>query len=133
MTYGLDTSAVLRLLMCEPPSLAQKVKDRVDALLADGHDFEMSDLVVSEIYYALQDYYGQSKKEAIELIRAIANTPGFFVSQGVRSALELPDLHKAAPGFMDRVLAAGYASKGRVTISCDKDFRKLDLAEVIKE
>ena len=133
MTYGLDTSAVLRLLMCEPPSLAQKVKDRVNALLADGHDFEMSDLVVSEIYYALQDYYGLSKKEAIELIRAVANTPGFSVSQGVRSALELPGLHKAAPGFMDRVLAAGYASKGRVTISCDKDFRKLDLAEVIKD
>lgn len=133
MTYGLDTSAVLRLLMCEPPSLAQKVKNRVAVLLSEGHDFELSDLVVSEIYYALQDYYELSKKEAIALIRAVAGTPGFSVSGGVKAALDLPDLHKAAPGFMDRVLAAGYAAKGHVTISCDKDFRKLDLAEVIKE
>lgn len=30
-----------------------------------------------------------------------------------------------------RMIANGYAANGQVTVSCEKDFRKLDLTEVI--
>ena len=41
MTYGLDTSVVVRLLMCEPPELAVKARDFVEAALDVGgsHDY----------------------------------------------------------------------------------------------
>ncbi|MBQ6926548.1 MAG: hypothetical protein IJQ73_18085 [Kiritimatiellae bacterium] len=40
---------------------------------------------------------------------------------------------KASPGFVDRMLAGEYTAKGYRTLSCEKSFRKLDFAEVIKE
>ena len=46
MTYGLDTSVVVRLLMCEPPELAVKARDFVEAALDAGHLFYISDLAI---------------------------------------------------------------------------------------
>lgn len=48
MTYGLDTSVVVRLLMNEPPELAERVAVFVSSALKKGDDFFISDLVVSE-------------------------------------------------------------------------------------
>lgn len=48
------------------------------------------------------------------------------------AALGTPEAWKASPGFVDRMIAGEYASKGYVTLSCEKSFRHLDFAEVIK-
>ena len=44
---------------------------------------------------------------------------------------EKPEAWKASPGLVDRMIANGYASHGHKTLSCEKDFRKLDFTEVI--
>jgi len=75
MTYGLDTSVVIRLLMGEPPELVEKVATFVNSALAEGNDFFISDLVVSEAYFVLQKYYGKSKELAVSDLRAIADSP----------------------------------------------------------
>lgn len=132
MTYGLDTSVVIRLLMNEPPELVEKVAAFVNSALAEGNDFFISDLVVSEAYFVLQKYYGKSKELAVSDLRAIADSPGFSVSPEAMAALETPDAWKASPGMIDRMIANGYAARGYVTISCERSFAKLDLTEVIK-
>ena len=132
MTYGLDTSVVVRLLMGEPPELVEKVATFVNSALAEGNDFFISDLVVSEAYFVLQKYYGKSKEHAVSDLRAIAASPGFSVSPEATAALETPDAWKASPGMIDRMIANGYAARGYVTISCERSFAKLDLTEVIK-
>ena len=132
MTYGLDTSVVIRLLMNEPPELVEKTAAFVESALAEGHDFFISDLVVSEAYYVLQKYYGKSKELAVADLRAIADAPGFCLSPEAMSALNTPEAWKANPGMIDRMIANGYAAKGYVTISCEKSFAKLDLTQVIK-
>ena len=131
MTYGLDTSVVVRLLVSEPPALAAKAKDFVEAALDEGHLFYISDLAVSETYFVLQHHYGKTKESAISSIREIRKTPGFHFSPEAKAALDTPDAWKASPGFVDRMIAAEYAAKGFVTVSCEKDFRKLDFTDVI--
>ena len=131
MTYGLDTSVLVRLLMCEPPDLAERVRSRIEDMLSDGADFFISDLVVSETYFSLQHHYRKTKEGAIKSIREVLETPGFSFTAEARAALETPEVWKANPGFIDRILASEYAAKGFVTVSCEKSFRKLDLAEVI--
>lgn len=132
MTYGLDTSVVVRLLMNEPPELAEKASAFVESAIAEGNDFFISDLVASEAYYVLQKYYGKSKALAISDLKAVAASPGFAFSPEALSALNTPEVWKASPGMIDRMIANGYAAKGYVTISCEKSFSKLDLTEVIK-
>ena len=50
-----------------------------------------------------------------------------------KAALATPEVWKASPGFIDRMLAGEYSAKGYRTLSCEKSFRKLDFAEVMKE
>lgn len=132
MTYGLDTSVVLRLATNDPADLSQRTVDRIRQLRENGNDFIISDVAINEIYYALQHHYQLSKMDAIETIRAIAASPGFSVSPEAMAALETPEAWKASPGMIDRMIANGYAARGYVTISCERSFAKLDLTEVIK-
>ena len=132
MTYGLDTSVVIRLLMNEPPELVEKTAAFIESALADGHNFFVSDLVISEAYYVLQKHYGKTKELAISDLKAIASASGFSVSPEALAALNTPNAWKANPGMVDRMIANGYAAKGYVTISCERSFSKLDLTEVIK-
>ena len=132
MTYGLDTSVVIRLLMNEPPELVEKTAAFVESALVEGHDFFISDLVVSEAYYVLQKHYGKSKEHAVADLKAIAEAPGFAFSSEAMSALNTPKAWKTNPGMIDRMIANGYAAKGYVTVSCEKSFAKLDLTQVIR-
>lgn len=131
MRYGLDTSVILRVITGEPPALAEKVDAHIAEAVANGDEFEVSELPASEAYYSLQHFYGRTKEEAIMGLRSLAAEEGIFFSPAARAALDTPDAWKASPGFVDRMIIAEYASKGYVTVSCEKDFRKLDLTEVI--
>ncbi|MBQ2629598.1 MAG: hypothetical protein IJG13_07975 [Kiritimatiellae bacterium] len=47
--------------------------------------------------------------------------------------LESPNLAKAKPGFVDRMIVGEYAIAGSDTYSCEKSFRRLDGTVVISE
>ena len=132
MTYGLDTSVAARIVTGMPQNLAEAVQQRLCELLEDGNDFIISDLVIAELYFALQRHYSKTKDEAIRAICALADEPGFAISSESRAALNTPNAWKANPGVVDRMIANEYASRGCVTLSCEKSFRRLDLTEVIK-
>jgi len=131
MTYGLDTSVIMRLLMGEPSGLAIKVRNFIEEHLTDGDMFFVSCLAASEAYFALQRHYCMSKEAAIMAMRALADEDGFTFSPEAKAALDTPDAWKASPGFVDRMLANEYSARGFSTVSCEKDFRKLDFTEII--
>ena len=131
MTYGLDTSVILRLIVDADNEHSKRVRDRIVELRNDGDDFFISNLAVNEAYFALQHHYGATKAEAITALHALAAADGFAITAEARAALETPEVWQANPGFIDRILASEYAARGYVTVSCEKSFRRLDLAEVI--
>ncbi len=133
MTYGCDTSFLLRILTNHPRPLATKVIEAAYRRCQAGDVFEISDLVLSEAYYALQASYGVSKENAITLLRRISKAHGFSVSDSAKETLAIENLHKAAPGFIDRLIHGEYAQKGVKTVTCEKSFRKLPMCEIFSE
>lgn len=131
MTFGLDTSVVLRLLTGQPQDLAAKALERYQDGIAAGDDFSVSDLVAAESYYAIQHHYGKSKEEALDALRSFSSGDGILFSQNFEAAINTPNIHKASPGFVDRMLVSGYGENGQITLSCEKSFRRLPGTEVI--
>ena len=131
MTYGMDTSVILRIITSEPYPLAEKVQTRVAEIIAAGGEFVISELPAFEAYYSLQHFYGRTKEEAIMALRALADEDGISFSPEAAAALATPDAWKANPGFVDRMIVAGYAAHGHGTFSCEKVFRRLPGTEIL--
>ena len=131
MNIGLDTSALVRIISGEPRELAEKVARRIAAIQEDGGLCEISDIAAFEAYYALQQFYGMTKGEVLGHLRRLSLTQGFKFSPISAAVLETPNLEKANPGFIDRIIAEEYHSQGSTTLSCEKSFSKLPLTEVI--
>src|SRR5690606_5431018 len=70
LLVGLDTSVVLRLLTGEPENQSRTAVVALDEIVTRGGKAAVSDLVVSETYYALQYHYGVPKAEALETLKA---------------------------------------------------------------
>ena len=130
MTYGCDTSFLMRILTNHPGPLAAKVIAETDKRIKSGDSFEISDLTLSETYFSLQASYGVSKADALALLKRISEATGFAVSDHARDILALPNLATAKPGFVDRLIHGTFFSEGKTTVACEKSFRRLPLTEV---
>ena len=134
MTYGVDTSVVLRVVTGQPESLAEAVRSRLESLWRRGEVLRICDLVLSETYFALQHSYGISKESAIKVLQKISKHPGFRLSPQADAALRTENLAKASPGFLDRVIHGTYIQdEESCMLSCEKDAKKLRNVEVIKD
>ncbi len=131
MTFGLDTSVVLRLLTGQPQDLAARALTRYQDGIAAGDDFCVSDVVAAEAYFALQQHYRKTKEEALEALKGFSSGEGISFSQNFAASINTPDIHKANPGFVDRMLVSGYRGQGQITLSCEKSFKRLADTEVI--
>ena len=133
MTYGLDTSVVLRLLTGEPKELALQAIRRVAELLGKGERCFIGDLVVAEAYYALQFHYEMPKSEALAaLLRLGGDDDGIRFSGEAGKILPTPNLAQANPGFVDRLIHADYQQAGLIMLTCENAAKKLDSVEVVK-
>jgi predicted nucleic acid-binding protein len=114
VTFGLDSSVVLRLLTGEPAAQARAAIRWLREVKTAGGTAVISDLVASEVYFALQYHYGVPKAEALQQL-------GLFLASGdVRAdgeaaeVLATPRLASAKPGFVDRLIHQQYR-RARVT------------------
>ena len=131
MDWGLDTSALVRILTQQPPELAERVITRVASILDEGSVFFVSDTVVSEAYYVLQHFYGATKEDAVSDLLEFSRQPGFHFSWQAVSALSQPNPATMSPGLVDRMIAGDYRAQGLRVLACEKDFRRLPDAEVV--
>ena len=133
MDYGLDTSALMRILTGEPQHLAREVGSLARQIIESGGVLHVSDTVVSEAYFAFQQHYRKTKEEAIYGLETLSKTPGFLFSEGAKAALAQPNAAHMSPGLVDRMIASDYSAQGLQTISCEKSFRRLPAAIVVSE
>lgn len=131
MKTGLDTSVVLRLLVAMPADLAECALREVLRCQSDGITLHVSDLVLAETYYALQFHYRMSKTEALSVLREFLRESGIDASSATCEILELPDLAEARPGFVDRMIHAGYRTAGCEVLTFERAARKLPGSRVL--
>jgi predicted nucleic acid-binding protein len=116
---GLDTSVLLRLLLGQPADQAATALAFVKEARLAGERVVVSDLVVSEAYFALHHHYGVPKPEALAQLLAILRSGVVEASDGpqVLAALDASSRPPAKPGFVDRLIRAQYdrLSAGMVT------------------
>jgi predicted nucleic acid-binding protein len=107
---GLDTSVVLRLLVGSPPGQAKTALGFVKKSLTVGVRVIVSDLVVSEAYFALHAHYDVPKAEAIsallEMLRSglVEPADGPVILTVLAAAARPP----AKPGLVDRLIDEQY-------------------------
>ncbi|MBI2440926.1 MAG: PIN domain-containing protein [Lentisphaerae bacterium] len=112
MTMGLDTSVVLRLLTGEPNVQARKALQWLREAKASGSTPVISDLVASEVYFALQHHFGVSKVEALRNLSLFLASGDVTADGVVATVLATPGLASAKPGFVDRLIHEQYLRGG---------------------
>lgn len=120
MKVGLDTSVVLRLLTGEPETQARRALEEVQELMRHGAVLLVSDLVVAEVYFALQYHYGVPKAEALRLIGKFLADSGVKALGMASTVLTIPNLASANPGFVDRLIHAEYMRSVKEIITFEK-------------
>ena len=131
MKYALDTSVLVRILVNRPQPLASDVIAEVSRRIADGATMVVSNLVLSEAYYAVQHHYGVDKETALRSFRILSFNDGFEFSEEAKAILAMEGLDHAKPGFVDRLICAEQQRVGVQVLSCEKAFRRMPNAEVI--
>jgi predicted nucleic-acid-binding protein len=131
MRVGLDTSVIVRLLTGDPEPQANAAWHTIAELRSDGDEATVSDLVVSEAYFALHYHYRVPKEEALSALRDLL-TSGHVTAMGSAArVLALPGLATANPGFVDRLIHASYLETADQMLTFEKAARKLGKTRVL--
>ena len=131
MTSALDTSVLVRILVGSPQPLASQVVFEIERRRRAGDVIRVSNLVLSEAYYAVQYHYGVSKASVLNALRILSTQKGFEFTPEAVTALSLPGIERASPGFVDRLIHGEQHRQGIHVLSCEKKFRKLPDAEIL--
>ena len=110
MVVGLDTSVLIRLLVGLPPEQASAALHFIKEARVAGRNVVVSDLVVSEAYFALHSHYDVPKPEAVAALREVLRSGLVEPADGpaVIEILEEAARSSAKPGFVDRLIHAQY-------------------------
>jgi predicted nucleic acid-binding protein len=110
VVVGLDTSVLIRLLVGLPPEQASTAVDFIKKARIAGREVVVSDLVISEAYFALHSHYEVPKTEAIAALRDVLRSGLVEPSDGpaVIEMLEAAARSSSKPGFVDRLIHAQY-------------------------
>ena len=124
MSLGLDTSVALRLLTGTPAEQAEHAR----VLVATSPEpVVISDLVVSEVYFALRHHYAVSHRDAVRAMRALLDDARVRSSGVARAVLAVdassPRLLKT--GLMDRLILADYYREGAELVTFDQELARL--------
>jgi predicted nucleic-acid-binding protein len=128
---GLDTSVVLRLLLGQPADQAARAVAFLDKLARGGHRAVVCDLVVAEVYFALQHHYGVSKQDALLGLRRLFADGEIQPLGAAAEVLAVDGMASAKPGFVDRLIHGAYAGAAEEMVTFEKTARKLKSVRVL--
>jgi hypothetical protein len=100
--------------------------------MAKGDTVLVSDLVMSEAYFALQHHYGLSKAQALRALRELVRESGIEATGASGSILDLPGLATSRPGFVDRLIHAEYARLADLMLSFETSAPRLAGVRVLR-
>ncbi len=125
--YLVDTNIVLRLLTEDDPVQTPAVKEFFVQLVSRKERGYLTTVVVLELVWTLESYFGLPRDEVAADLSLLINTPGLDIenNSAVEAALEYYSSTKA--DFADCYNAAYAAAHGNGTVlSCDHHFDRLD-------
>jgi len=131
MMHGLDSSVVLRLLIGEPEAQARRAMLYLDKLAEQNQRATVSDLVVAEVYFALQHHYKVPKKEALQALHDFLASPLVINDGKAFEVLATPRLESAKPGFVDRMIHLHYTANHGQMATFEKAAKKLENVEIL--
>lgn len=131
MNVGLDTSVVMRLLIGKPPAQTAAALAFLDDLQRRGDRAVVSDLVISEAYFALQFHFKVTKAEALSALASLLSTGEISTTGQAGKVLTQPGLATAKPGFVDRLIHASYYAAASTMASFEKAAGKLPKVTVL--
>ncbi|MEO0413795.1 MAG: PIN domain-containing protein [Verrucomicrobiota bacterium] len=130
---GLDTSVVVRLLIGEPSELAEVAIGFLDEVFISGDKVVVSDVVVGEVYFALQHHYGVPKAEALLALKEFfASAEVVSSGEAAKILNETENLASAKPGFVDRLIHADYVANYDSMVTFERKAARLPEVKVLK-
>jgi predicted nucleic-acid-binding protein len=92
----------------------------------------VDDLVVAEVYFALQHHYAVPKSEALTVIANFLNAKGIKAGGAAVTVLATPNLATAKPGFVDRLIHAAYSQYAvEEMLSFEKSAKRLNGVRIL--
>ena len=131
---GLDTSVVLRLLVGSPPDQARAALDFVKQSRTAGVRIVVSDLVVSEAYFALHAHYAVPKAAAIGALLEMLGSELVEPADGpgILRVLASTARSSAKPGFVDRLIHDQYQRSSGGMVTFERAAGRLAATAVLK-
>ncbi len=130
-TVRFDTSVVMRFLAGSPIAQYRAADKYLSSLTETNGTAEVSDLVLSEAYFAIQNFYDFSKPDALLALKAFAETPGISVTPHALETLCIANLSSAKPGFVDRLIHGESHSTGHTLVTFEKAAKKLPNTHIL--
>jgi predicted nucleic-acid-binding protein len=107
-----DTNLFLRYLTDDVPEQADAV-ERVLQMAAEGQiTLVVNGLVIAEIVWTLESFYGLTRASISEKVRAILNTPGVEVADGDLVLQAVADYSEKKVDFIDAYDGAWLLAQG---------------------
>ncbi len=117
---GLDTSVLMRLLTGQPAPLAVAAREYLAEVEESGAVVFVSNLVVSEAYFACQHHYQMPKADVLAGLLTLLSQPTFVVQPALLDLLAIDGLATAKPGFLDCLIHAEYTASGLKLVTFEK-------------
>ena len=120
-----DANVLLRLLTNDPPTMAERAAAVADRAERGEIILRVAPLVVAEVVWVLQSFYGHDKRQIAEALTALLTARGVDAVDGdtVVSALEMMAVNNV--DFVDAYLAQVSRATYVAVCSFDEDFRRL--------
>lgn len=115
-----DTSVVVRFLVGMPRSQFRVAAGYLDHLRDGRGTAWVCDLVLAEAYFAVQQYYHLSKADVLDALNKFVRLPGIAVTPHALATLSIPNLARAKPGFVDRLIHGVAAEAGQTLVTFEK-------------
>jgi predicted nucleic acid-binding protein len=123
--WWLDANVLLRFLTGAPPDLAERAAGLLDEAQRGEVFLRVHPVVVAEMVWVLESYYGYSKVEISGVLIPLLEQPALRV-EGARNVIgALEAMAEGNVDFADALLAVKARSRGGGVASFDRDFRKL--------
>jgi predicted nucleic-acid-binding protein len=124
-SFSLDTSFVLRILTESPDSQLPAALSFYEEQRQAGNPLFISDLVLSECYFALQFHFGFTKADALAALKALTAKPPVTITPSAKLVFSLPNLSQTKPGFIDRLIHGATHEDGQTLVTFEKAAKKL--------
>ncbi|MEP6496287.1 MAG: PIN domain-containing protein [bacterium] len=123
MTFSLDTSVVIRLLVGEPAEAAEAARRMLNELPRGS--CAISDMVVGEAYFALRHHYAVPHARAVGALFSLLSDARFRATGVAKHVLAQMPERETGAGLMDRLIHGGYEQDALPMLTFDRAASRL--------